>query len=118
MFALSTALSARRALVALAATAGIVALSACGGSHSETGAFRTGPARGCLVHQTAAPGSAYRGGVSGDTASALTFLRYYTAHSHAPFCDGSAATSLDRTWARLYVDLTGNPARVRTMLGG
>jgi hypothetical protein len=115
---MSTALSARRVVVGLAIVAGVGVVSACGSPHSAIGAFRAGSARGCLVHQTVAPGPAYRGGVSGDTGAALGFLRYYTSHGRDPFCDGSSATSIDRTWARLYVDLTGSPARVRTMLGG
>jgi len=44
---------------------------------------------------------------------------YSTAAGKLPFCDGQPATDTDKTWAQLYVQLTGrsNTGSVSTILG-
>jgi hypothetical protein len=72
----------------------------------------------CQLHQTQAPTSAYRGGPHGTTALELPFLASYTANGNKPYCDSKPPTSIDKDWARLYVDLTGNAVAVRKILAG
>jgi hypothetical protein len=75
-------------------------------------------AQACQLHQTEAPTSAYRGGPNGETALELPFLASYTANGNQPYCDGKPPTSIDKNWARLYVDLTGNSSAVSKILSG
>ena len=78
--------------------------------------FQPGATPPCLMHQTA-PNSAYEGGPDSQPPQQLTFLAYYTAAGKLPFCDGGAATDTDKTWARLYVQLTTAAENVSTVLG-
>jgi hypothetical protein len=52
------------------------------------------------------------------TALELPFLASYTANGNKRYCDGKPPTSLDKNWARLYVDLTDNSAAVSKILSG
>jgi hypothetical protein len=79
--------------------------------------FQPGATPPCLVHQTAQPNSAYRGGPDSQALPQLTFLAYYTAAGKLPFCDAQPATDTDKTWAQIYVQLTNNPDKVVTILG-
>jgi hypothetical protein len=91
------------------ATAG---LAGCGGDH--TGDFQSvGGSQNCQIHQSAAPGTHYTGGVNGDTESILAMMSYYTAHGRQPFCDGHPATQIDQAWSGLYTKLGGDPAHVK-----
>jgi hypothetical protein len=72
----------------------------------------------CQLHQTHAPTAAYRGGPHGVTALELPFLASYTANGSKPYCDKKPPTTLDKEWARLYVELTGNAAAVAPILSG
>jgi hypothetical protein len=72
----------------------------------------------CQLHQTRSPTPAYRGGPHGVTALELPFLASYTANGSKPYCDKKPPTALDKEWARLYVDLTGNSAAVAPILSG
>ena len=75
-------------------------------------------AQRCQLHQTQAPTSAYRGGPHGTTALEPPFLASYTANGNKGYCDGRPPTGIDKSWARLYVDLTGNSAAVSAILSG
>ena len=79
--------------------------------------FQPGATATCLLHQTDQPDRAFAGGAEAEPRYQLQFLAYFTAAGRLPFCDGGPATETDRAWARLYVDLTGNPANVSTVLG-
>lgn len=79
--------------------------------------FQPGATPPCLMHQTAQPNSAYRGGPDSQALPQLTFLAYYTAAGKLPFCDAQPATDTDTTWAQIYVQLTNNPDKVVTILG-
>ena len=93
------------------------ATSACGGTDNGP-AFTAGVAtETCLQHQKHVPTTAYEGGETAVSNDVLTFLGYYTAHGTQPFCDGKSANSNDRKWAQLYVKLTMNSAKVKTILG-
>jgi hypothetical protein len=72
----------------------------------------------CLLHQTHEPTAAYRGGPDGVTALELPFLASYTANGTKAFCDKKKPSTLDKKWARLYVELTGNSAAVAPILSG
>ena len=97
------------------------ALTACAGPEPAAlvtpPAFQPGATADCLLHQTDQPDGAFAGGPAAEPRSQLRFLAYYTAAGRKPFCDGGAATDTDRAWARLYVELTGNPANVAAVLG-
>lgn len=107
----------RLAPVALLAAA----LTACAGVEPAglvtPSGFQPGATADCLLHQTDEPDAAFAGGTSAEPRSQLRFLAYYTAAGKRPFCDGGPATETDRAWARLYVDLTGNPDNVAAVLG-
>ncbi len=79
--------------------------------------FQPGATPPCLLHQTAQPNSAYRGGPDSRALPQLTFLAYYTAAGKLPFCDAQPATDTDKTWAQIYLQLTNNPDNVVTILG-
>ncbi|WP_344421249.1 hypothetical protein [Pseudonocardia ailaonensis] len=70
-----------------------------------------------MMHQTDQPNSAYEGGPDSRPPQQLTFLAYYTAVGKLPFCGGGPATDTDRTWAKLYVELTTAADNVSTVLG-
>ena len=72
----------------------------------------------CQLHQTEPPTPAYRGGPQSVTALELPFLASYTANGNKGYCDGKPPTSVDKDWARLYVNLTGNSAAVGQILSG
>jgi hypothetical protein len=75
-------------------------------------------AQPCQLHQTDAPTSAYRGGPHAVTALELPFLASYTANGNKPYCDKKPPSALDKEWARLYVELTGNSKAVAPILSG
>jgi hypothetical protein len=96
-------------------------LTACAGAEPAAlvtpPGFEPGATADCLLHQTDHPDTAFAGGPAAEPRSQLRFLAYYTAAGRKPFCDGGPATDADRAWARLYVELTGNPAGVAAELG-
>jgi len=107
---------------------GLLALVACAGpepappSSGPPAVFVTQPdfrpgavTPPCLMHQTAPPNGLYTPGPDERTDAVLTMLGYYTAVGNATFCDGAGATEIDRTWAQLYVQYTGNSAGVRSL---
>lgn len=102
------------------------ALSGCsGGEPASQAVFKVAPgvrpdaaAQPCQLHQTHAPTPAYRGGPHAVTALELPFLASYTANGSKPYCDKKPPTPLDKEWARLYVELTGNSAAVAPILSG
>lgn len=112
-------MSPRRLATVLLLT--LAALTACAGSRPAQlvtpPGFQPGATPTCLLHQTDRPDGAYQGGPDAKALPQLTFLAYYTAAGRKPFCDGLPATEQDRAWARLYADLTQNPAGVATVLG-
>ncbi len=71
----------------------------------------------CLLHQTQPPTSDYQGGPTAAPEPELTFLAYYSATGNREFCDSAPPTALDKNWAQLYAQLTGNPAPVARLLG-
>ena len=111
--------SARR-LAAVVVLSG-VALTACASAEPAVlvtpPGFQPGATATCLLHQTDQPDRAFAGGAEAEPRSQLQFLAYYTAAGRLPFCDDGPTTEIDRAWARMYVDLTGNPANVSTVLG-
>lgn len=70
----------------------------------------------CMVHQPAGPGSRYTDPQRRDTVQVLTLLHYYTVNGAKPYCDGQPPSVVDRSWARVYVDLGADPAAVRALL--
>jgi uncharacterized lipoprotein YmbA len=113
--------ASRRTLgVALAGTALLASLTACGGT--ERGQFVTGTAAypvSCLQHQKQAPDAAYTDETRADTAQILTMLKYYTANRTVQkYCDGKVATALDKRWAQAYVNLGAEPQNVAHILNG
>lgn len=122
----------RRGLVALALSGLLLApgtaLTACStdtGGASQQAVFRMqpgtqpgAPEQACQLHQTHQPTAAYRGGPGAVSALELPFLAYYTANGNKDFCDAKPPTDLDKDWARLYVDLTGNTTAVQRILTG
>lgn len=72
----------------------------------------------CMAHQSQQPGRLYTGGAqAGDTAHILQMMQYYTSNGAKPYCDGARPTAIDRSWARLYVSLGGQVAKVHTAIG-
>jgi hypothetical protein len=71
----------------------------------------------CMVHQKAKPGKQYTGGADANTGKVLRMLRYYSVNGAKPYCDGKAHTAVDRAWAKLYVDLGADPAKVQGIMG-
>ncbi len=111
----------RRFGAGAAAAALGLSLSACGGG-SDGGRFVTGDEAAypvtCLEHQPEKPSKEYTGAENANTVIALKMLRYYTANKAVrAFCDGKGATTTDRTWAQLYVDLGAESANVAHLLG-
>jgi hypothetical protein len=96
-----------------------VTLAACSGgsdsskqataSFNNQGGDRT---QNCLVHQTAMPTSDYTGGSAADTAHVLAVLRYYKANSGKPFCDGKAASKIDKVWMNWTSEMGVAPVSV------
>jgi hypothetical protein len=72
----------------------------------------------CLAHQDGGAGTRYKAGSDADTGRVLRMMRYYTSHGNKAFCDGAAANDDDKAWAKLYVELGGNPANVKAVQGG
>jgi len=72
-------------------------------------------AQSCLLHQDADPTSAYLGGASASPALQLPFMAYLHANGNKAFCDGKAATAVDKKWAAAYVTLTGDAADVAAL---
>ena len=104
----------------------VVALSGCSDHKPASqavfavpsGAAPDAAGRPCQLHQTHAPTSAYRGGPKSVTALELPFLASYTANGRKPYCDKKPPTAVDKEWARLYVELTGNSPAVAPILSG
>lgn len=71
---------------------------------------------GCLAHQGQQPGPLYTAGAQADTGHVLQMMQYYTSNGTKPFCDGAKPTAFDLDWARLYVSLGGQAAKVRAIL--
>ena len=71
----------------------------------------------CLEHQDEAPGEDYTSGADANTGKVLRMLRYYTVNGEKAFCDGGAATKTDRKWAKLYVKLGADPAKISGVTG-
>jgi len=108
------------------AAAMAVALAGCGGPpapppqavlQTQPGFHPGSAAPTCLLHQTDQPTSAYQAGPDQQPEPELTFLAYYTATGNQPFCDGQPPTPLDRSWAQLYAQLTGDTTAVGRLLG-
>ncbi len=100
------------------------ALAGCGGASPPQAVLQTQPgfhpgsaAPTCLLHQTEQPSGAYQAGPGQQPEPELTFLAYYTATGNQPFCDGQPPTPLDRSWAQLYAQLTGDTTAVGRLLG-
>lgn len=96
-------------------TAGLAAAIALtmAGCSAHQGSFRVeGSGAVCRVHQGEQPGTAYTGGVNGDTEAILAMMGDLTAHGGQPYCDGRSANSDDLAWSSLYTSLGGIPARV------
>jgi hypothetical protein len=92
-----------------------LALSGCG---THQGRFRLEGGRpDCRVHQTEKPGTAYTGGVNGDTEAILGMMSYLTAHGSQPYCDGRPPNDIDRHWSALYAELGGTPALAASTAG-
>ena len=102
-------------VLAVAVAAALVA-----GCSSDDGRFTPAESAeiSCMEHQTDTPGTAYTGGVNGDTAAILAVFRYYVANGSKPYCDGEPPTETDREWAQLVVDLGGSEASVAPILEG
>jgi hypothetical protein len=91
----------------------IAGLAACGGAH-KVAAASTFNDQGnrtltCMAHQAAAPVALDHPGSSEDPESVLTYLHYYTVNGDMAYCDGRAATTIDRRWLALY--LAGGASR-------
>lgn len=72
----------------------------------------------CMTHQLEPPGPLYNGGEQhADTAHILQMMQYYTSNGSKPYCDGARPSTLDRAWAKLYVALGGQAAKVHTAAG-
>ncbi len=108
--------------VAVAVTA---ALAGCSSAPEQPApaVFQTQPgfhpgsaAPTCLLHQTDQPTGAYQAGPDQQPEPELTFLAYYTGTADKPFCDGQPPTPLDRSWAQLYAQLTGDTTAVGRLL--
>jgi hypothetical protein len=115
----------RRAPGLLAVLLALTPVGCSGGTDSSQVVFRIqhgvrpGAAdQPCQLHQTDDPPTAYRGGPDSRPSLELPFLAYYTANGNKPYCDGTAASDIDRDWARLYVQLTGDAAAVRNIVSG
>jgi hypothetical protein len=114
---------AGRILVVL--TAGL-ALAGCSGHapapqavfHVQRGVTASAADQTCQLHQTDTPSTAYRGGEASVPTLELPFLAYFTANGDKPYCDGKPPTSIDKQWAQLYVQLTGNRTAVERILSG
>ena len=96
-------------------------LGGCASTDSASGRFDPGTAAApltCLAHQSDQPGVAYTAGEGADTAAIFTMLKYFTANkSVTAYCDGKVPTKIDRTWARLYIDLGAEAANVTHIVG-
>lgn len=57
----------------------------------------------CMVHQQYPPTAAYRGGAQENVEATFRMLHYYTTNGNRPYCDGRAASALDRAWLRRYI---------------
>ncbi len=111
--------------VVVAATV-VVAVAGCGGTpappsqavlQTQPGFHPGSAAPTCLLHQTEQPSGAYQAGPGQQPEPELTFLAYYTATGNQPFCDGQPPNPVDRSWAQLYAQLTGDTTAVGRLLG-
>jgi hypothetical protein len=105
-------MSVSRSAVVLATLTTAVLVAGCGSSSSgaafktQAGVAPNAATQSCLVHQTAQPTSAYKGGMHGNTVDVLTFLAYYTANGNKKFCDAKPANAKDKAWAALYTSFS------------
>jgi hypothetical protein len=117
-------LPAGRASAFVAVLVGSLLLVGCSGDepapeavfHVQKGVRPNAADQPCQLHQSDVPTRAFRGGPDGVTALTLPFLASYTANGNKPYCDGKPATDVDKDWARLYVQLTGNSTAVEQIL--
>ena len=72
----------------------------------------------CMKHQPQPPGPRYTDDTIRQTGDTLALLRYYTTNGTKQFCDGSAPTETDRSWARLYVHFGADRRNVASILDG
>jgi hypothetical protein len=115
----------RRAVLLAVLVAG-PALAACSGGeparqavfHIQHGVQPDAAGQACQLHQTDPPTSAYRGGEASQPRLELPFLAYFTANGDKPYCDGKPSTDVDKQWAELYLQLTGNRVAIQRILSG
>lgn len=89
-------------------------LAGCQSASTTTPAFNNEGGRdiSCMAHQTHQPTVDYTGGEKARSQLVLGMLAYYTANGRKGYCDRKPATAFDRTWASLYLQLTGAMANV------
>jgi hypothetical protein len=96
-----------RVLAGAALLSGVVATaSGCGGTKQVAGSpfdDQGSHPVACMTHQPAPPAGVDQPGAAADTESVLDYLHYYTVNGNKPYCDGHAATSIDRQWLSLYL---------------
>lgn len=71
----------------------------------------------CLVNQSDPPGERYTDPTQRNTVEVAAVLKYYTAHGAKPYCGGDGPTDADLAWGEFYVEMTGSPERIPTVLG-
>ncbi|MEU8133198.1 hypothetical protein [Streptodolium elevatio] len=116
----------RRRLAIAAAASALALLTACSGGGGKKaapaagdGAFAPAPGTAaCQEHQRNEPGVEYTSEEEGDTGKVFEMLRHYTANGLKPFCDGKAATDLDKRWADLFLGFGADPGLIAPELGG
>jgi hypothetical protein len=70
----------------------------------------------CMKHQSQPPGIRYTDHTARRTDKNLALLRYYTANSAKPYCDGHGPTDIDRQWLGIYVGLGADRKNVAALL--
>jgi hypothetical protein len=104
------------ALVFLAAACGGPAEAAKPAGSAEKATFQaSGGSATCMAHQKVRPTKTFE--TNGDSGSKLQMLHYYTVNGSHPYCDGKAATAVDKAWADMYVKLGADPAMVAAITG-
>lgn len=68
----------------------------------------------CMQHQQDRPGERYLNPDNWDTDLTLPLLRYYTTNGKKPYCDGQAATEIDKLWLDIYLKLGADGANIGT----
>ncbi len=113
-----------KALRRLPVTGAVLAaavLAGCGGAAARTERHGFDNEGGrpipCMTHQTAQPDRGYTSAAKANTGKILLMLRYYTGNGAKAYCDKKPPSPTDKTWARLYVRLGADPARVRRITG-